>query len=847
MFGLGPTLASLFKYLYFLRFPLLLGLLPLWGLAYLGYYGPTTFRNVMLVSHPLGFISVGAQVASLSIIVYLSCRIVLRNAEARFDVQPWRLAAGGKLAWRGWVPLFLAIIGGPLLVVVALANEETCEYAGLYLFEGFLVTAVTIRGLREIALRTAGKFRPVGSFGRGMAQFLGDGYYDFSKDQFRQGHSFMFFAVLAALGTYLFARLFLHPDSTLDADHKVFPALFFLLTVPIVLVSILSGMGFFLDRFRVPVFGMLILMGFLNYHFWETDHVFKVYPARPLGTFNLEAQAEESEEAAQMVRQKSMGQREPSSDFPQPSEGGRPDRRWNTGYGGAFRPGGFDNETPSTVVSPVVAQRAAFRRLQLMNSEEGDNNGTVILVCASGGGIQAAGWTARVLAGMDEATYGEFSKRLFFFSSASGGSVGGYYYMESFDRTLGYPNRDRIQRIFPAATTSSLESALWGLTQPDFTRFFFPSPLQDQTQDRASSVEESWRRQANFVWDGVAERTADDHNGRDKQFGEWIARTRDGVLPALVFNSIIVETGELMAISTVDFTPISDGNVFAEILESKGIDIEEFRARAGDREYRQQIFRQFRNDPELQKLREERMLPSSVRDQTFHRIFSDPDQPDIIPDISKRTAARLSATFPYITPISRPQLVDGFDYNIPYWHIADGGFYDNLGIVPAIEWIRSVIFGTNGMRGQVNRVVVIQIIPEPEFERPAPPYEGETKVSRDGFRYQLYGPAEAITKVRGATQVRRSDMELGLLEQLDDLNDAAVNVEVVRLQPPAEIYEDEGRPPLSWSLSPSNIRALDDAWDSLAKNEESELSLFLTAHFPGWTIPQDEEEEVAGE
>ncbi len=792
MFGLGPTLSSLFKYLYFLRFPLIFGVVPLWGLAYLGNSGPSTFQNAMLATHPFGFLSIGSQIAFLSIGVYLASAIVLRNAKERFGVQPWSLFSGW-IGNRALVPIFMIILGGPLIFVVALANGENKIYSpitmhsawvcAMYMGIGFIATGLALRGFKELADRTASKAPIFTRTGRGIAQFLGEGYYDRSNDQFKEGHIFMVFYVIVITATYIYGRIVLNPTTAVDYGEESVPALSYVLALPIMMTTISSGLAFLLDRFRVPVLGAMALITYGNYRFFENDNIFYIFPAKEVTFYNSEA---------------------------------RPDAEL------------------SPVVTPVVAHRAALQRLEVVNKLSTRNQKTAIVVCASGGGIQAAGWTARVLSGLDEVTNGEFSSRVFLFTSASGGSVGGYMFLESYDRKLGKADPGRLDRIFPAATTSSLESALWGLTQPDFTRFFFSSTMQDQALDRGWALEESWREQANFVWGGVAKRDIENENGRYQQFGEWVSGSRDGVLPAVVFNSLIVETGGLLALSTVDFTDISEEAAFEKLMAERGVDLKELRENITDPDYRAAFYDRARREgifsqgtPEDARARG--LLPSAVRYQTFHRIFADPDHRDMAPDLNKRTAARLSATFPYITPIARPALqgFEGVDYEVPYYHVADGGFYDNLGIVPAVEWIRAVMF-PDGLNGRIDRVVVLQIVAEPEPEEMDNMLPSGTP-TKDGFRFVFAGPLEAIAKVRGSTQVKRSDLELGLLQQLDE--SSSIEVDVVRVQPPINVYED-GNPPLSWSLSPKNIESLKSAWIALTEDGDSEVAQFIAKYFP---------------
>jgi hypothetical protein len=65
--------------------------------------------------------------------------------------------------------------------------------------------------------------------------------------------------------------------------------------------------------------------------------------------------------------------------------------------------------------------------------------------------------------------------------------------------------------------------------------------------------------------------------------------------------------------------------------------------------------------------------PPSVRDVTARR------------DVSMLTAARLSAAFPFVSAAARPATDDPAAF-----HVTDGGYWDNSGIVAAIEWLDAV-------------------------------------------------------------------------------------------------------------------------------------------------------------
>src|SRR5439155_13797592 len=70
---------------------------------------------------------------------------------------------------------------------------------------------------------------------------------------------------------------------------------------------------------------------------------------------------------------------------------------------------------------------------------------------------------------------------------------------------------------------------------------------------------------------------------------------------------------------------------------------------------------------------------------TGWQVFGRSDhQKEISRDVSVVTAARLSATFPFVTPAAR--IFQGNVFGNAH-HVVDGGYYDNYGVATLIEWL----------------------------------------------------------------------------------------------------------------------------------------------------------------
>ncbi|MFQ5934662.1 MAG: patatin-like phospholipase family protein, partial [Dehalococcoidia bacterium] len=365
---------------------------------------------------------------------------------------------------------------------------------------------------------------------------------------FRAGHGTATAILIVLAMAYWYGDRFLRPG---QVEGSQLPALAYLLVLLMLLVSLLSGTSFFLDRFRLPLLLSLILWSFLSYGL-NTDHTFPVRAVRPYGL-----------------------------DIPSAGESIEP---WLAGEEGAGR------EKP-----------------------------TLLVVCASGGGIQASAWTARLLTWLQEDLGEPFTRSIRLISSVSGGSLGTLYFLEAFEKKRGAPAPESLETIRRASSSSSLSATAWGLVFPDFQRAFFRFFVNPAT-DRASAMEQAWRLALRLP----------NRRPIDTRLSQWTAQVRAGELPATVFNSFIVETGQRMLFNTVD-------------------------------------------------------ISMTRRARTFAKLYGQGRALDV--DIDVITAARLSATFAYVTPIARAQWqgAQPATRQLATDHLADGGYFDNFGVLTAVE------------------------------------------------------------------------------------------------------------------------------------------------------------------
>jgi hypothetical protein len=281
-----------------------------------------------------------------------------------------------------------------------------------------------------------------------------------------------------------------------------------------------------------------------------------------------------------------------------------------------------------------------------------DGKRTLVIVTASGGGIQASAWTAKVLTELGM-RYRGFHDSIGLISGVSGGSVATMYYSlygPTRDNSGGSGTRtmpaDRAQAIFRDSTQSNLEAAAWGFAYPDLMRLAFPPLVPDQV-DRGWAMEQVWAAR-------LAERGFKVGGDEEPSLRSLAKKVETGKSAAPIFNATIVETGQRVVMSPV-----------------KGLGA---------------------------KADTQRELPWD-----FFELYPDAD-------LRLTTAVRLSATFSYVSPICRPGCRHD-ESDAHRFHIADGGYTDNEGLITALQ---TAFDSAQNLRNKkFDRILLIRVFPFP--------------------------------------------------------------------------------------------------------------------------------------
>lgn len=365
------------------------------------------------------------------------------------------------------------------------------------------------------------------------------------------------------------------------------------------------------------------------------------------------------------------------------------------------------------------------------------------LVAASGGGIQAAAWVTRVAEGLGEEAGLDFRRRTLLFSTVSGGSVGALF--------LGAQWKGDWHAASLRSRESSLGAVSWAFAGPDLFRPV-AAALGLQAWDRGYALEKTLRK-----------RLEQDDAG--STLDQWAHKAGED-FPAFLLNATVAETGGPVAFAT---TQLPSERFLAEhpnpLTKAKRHVVESWRRFAAQ------------NCRGLER------------------------------DVSVATAARLSATFPYVSPAARPD-VSGCNF-----HFVDGGYYDNYGIIALLQWLDDALESMEAARWPKRvGIVVVRGLYEP------------ATAEKDPWSYlrQVSAPLESFLNMRGYAQWEGGMAALRLFREKWAMKAPGMSVEVARLAYPdlRKSHRECAEEPLTWKLTETQKNCVDSAFSELTKDAE---------------------------
>lgn len=417
----------------------------------------------------------------------------------------------------------------------------------------------------------------------------------------------------------------------------------------------------------------------------------------------------------------------------------------------------------------------ALTPIETVAGSKGERN--LVVITSAGGGIWAAGWTALAFERLMIARP-QLARETRLLSTVSGGSVGAANYLYTLLSDPTYASQGAIspatlRAIRVKSTSSSLEAVAYGIAFRDFPRII-TGGLYNVFPDRGYLLEHEWARIASGkLQNNILEKKGTVDAGRcwagqqSCGFLDLREPIRAGVIPAVIFNATVMELGQRIMVTPLDFP--ANGNSF-----KRGQTLSEF-------------------------------------------LFTDAASGSLAAraNVPFWTAARLSATFSFVSPAVRTK-VKNPDMNKPeppLWkhHLVDGGYYDNFGVASALDWLQPVLEARRDGAAGLNfsRVLIVQLrgfadMPANSIE-PSP-----------GFKAALIGPLDAIFAIREGVAVSRNHIDVDRFINYWN-RQLAGKVEVCTVEFVPDLKQTAG--PLSWHLSRADIANLENSWGGDDKPE----------------------------
>ena len=470
--------------------------------------------------------------------------------------------------------------------------------------------------------------------------------------------------------------------------------------------------------------------------------------------------------------------------------------------------------------NPTEAVEKTFERVNALPPRNGEDQ-PLVVVTATGGGIQAAEWTAQVMARLEKEFREDKQKQLngyllhdhvLLASGVSGGSVGLVPYLVEYTAPQGtaFPANDGLRdRLTIGPGCSSLEAVAWGLEYYDLQRlaltFRFPilqsaqdSPEDPKTivaPDRTWALSRALNRNLNDPQCGVSPNTARVPDGETITLGQAAQNLSNGTMPAFTLNTTVAETGGRFLLSNYMVPAVTPPPTNTEFLPA------------------------------------ESFLQAYAQDTC---CANGPHGEKVYADLPLSTAARLSATFPVVSSATRiPR-----QYAKAASHFLDGGYFDNDGTASAIEFLYSVMekrVADHQTVPQPLKLLLVEIRDGVDLD---PHVEQDDLEQQSGYGHppaawwtldQILGPLEGLWNAGHVSVTRRNRRELCVLETA--YADKLIIHHVVFAIPQQPDGQQRSKPaPLSWKLTASQLAYI----SSVAHGDQSAATDQAVKDATGW-------------
>ncbi len=322
-----------------------------------------------------------------------------------------------------------------------------------------------------------------------------------------------------------------------------------------------------------------------------------------------------------------------------------------------------------------------------------DRRPPLVIVTTAGGASVSAIYTYRILARLEEEMPG-FHRHVRIITGASGGMFGASAFRARL-RDGALP--DDVRRWQAGLEADFFSPAVQSFAFKDIP--MNAACYRGYSNDRGRRLEMSWESAFPENW--------------KVDFKMLTSEEQDGKLPSLIFSPMMVEDGRPLLISTLDLELMTRGNAYIKTIEKDYGKLETTTDPAPAVEF-------FKLFPESTNLR-------------------------------LGTAARLSASFPYLSPAATLP-------TSPPRRLVDAGYLDNYGMAIALGWLNDYLPSVDGVS---DRVIILEIRPYGNT------FGSGSVLTKEEFRDSLRGSGRSIpiwplqewtTPLEGGESARRAGM-----------------------------------------------------------------------------------------
>jgi hypothetical protein len=398
-----------------------------------------------------------------------------------------------------------------------------------------------------------------------------------------------------------------------------------------------------------------------------------------------------------------------------------------------------------------------------------DQKPKLAVVATVGGANRAALWTLKVLTELENLP--GFPRHVRVITGASGGMVGACYYVATLTPEGTHASRARDRRpsqplgkevLKRNMVKDHLTPVLHRTIFRELPLLFLPVTYRG---DRGEVLEETWSENL--------------EGELDIAFRSLAAGEEEGWRPSLIVTPMLVEDGRQLLISNlfVQFMTENGGN-FLQAPRTTG---------AGERPQALIQSQGTAASPEFRY---------SLSGLEFFQLF-----PDEHADFQLSTAARMNASFPYVSPAVDLPVA-------PRRRVVDAGYYDNYGVKTAAAWIYHY---RQWLMDNTSGVVLLQLRDLASDQRRLSPGDGMD--GKDTDRWNLYRGIEWLTgPLTGAASARQSVMSFRNDEQLDSLSNL-FNIHKAKDFFTTVVFSFNDEVAMNWYLGPEDVQGIEDSWE----------------------------------